>query len=388
MRGGRAPRIKRLSEYIGESYFDYLANLDDLVLLMDESHRYRASAGVRAINELKPILGLELTATPFTEIGEGPGPLQERRLPTTRWRARWTTASSRSRPSSPGRTSTRPACRRRRSSASSSKTASASTRTSKVELDTYARESGRALVKPFVLVIARDTTHAAELDALIKSDAFFDGRYKDRVIQVDSSKTGRGGRGMVERLLRVEQRDEPTEIVIHVNMLKEGWDVTNLYTIVPLRAANARTLVEQSIGRGLRLPYGERTGITAVDRAEHRRARPLSGDRGRREQAGLALYGFAPSRLRPRTWSARSSPSSRTPILADRLGAGATVPTGRGGSGCRAAALRDRPEERSVAQVAMQAIEALSAQPRALPGAASPSPPTCRRPSCERSQEK
>src|SRR3546814_17136938 len=42
--------------------------------------------------------------------------------------------------------------------------------------------------------------------------------------------------------------------------------VTNLYTIVPLRAANARTLIEQSIGRGLRLPYGKRTGVAAVDR--------------------------------------------------------------------------------------------------------------------------
>jgi type III restriction enzyme len=55
-------------------------------------------------------------------------------------------------------------------------------------------------------------------------------------------------------------------------MLKEGWDVTNLYTIIPLRAANARTLVEQSIGRGLRLPYGKRCslpgtfGVSAVDR--------------------------------------------------------------------------------------------------------------------------
>src|SRR5205823_5498444 len=65
---------------------------------------------------------------------------------------------------------------------------------------------------------------------------------------------------------KVEHADEPTEIVIHVNMLKEGWDVTNLYTIVPLRAANARILIEQSIGRGLRLPYGKRTGVTAVDR--------------------------------------------------------------------------------------------------------------------------
>ncbi|MHC5824057.1 MAG: hypothetical protein ACYT04_51540, partial [Nostoc sp.] len=71
---------------------------------------------------------------------------------------------------------------------------------------------------------------------------------------------------MVERLLKVEHRDEPTEIVIHVNMLKEGWDVTNLYTIVPLRAANSKILIEQSIGRGLRLPYGKRTSVTIVDR--------------------------------------------------------------------------------------------------------------------------
>ena len=71
VRGGKAPRIKRLSEYIGESYFEYLANLKDLVLIMDESHRYRASAGIRAINELKPVLGLELTATPFVETNKG-----------------------------------------------------------------------------------------------------------------------------------------------------------------------------------------------------------------------------------------------------------------------------------------------------------------------------
>ena len=43
VRGGKSPRIKRLSEYIGESYFEYLAGLPDLVLIMDESHRYRAS---------------------------------------------------------------------------------------------------------------------------------------------------------------------------------------------------------------------------------------------------------------------------------------------------------------------------------------------------------
>ena len=86
------------------------------------------------------------------------------------------------------------------------------------------------------------------------------------MIQVHSSQTGAEEDEMVEQLLAVEHPDEPTEIVIHVNMLKEGWDVTNLYTIVPLRAANSRMLVEQSIGRGLRLPYGKRTGVAAVDR--------------------------------------------------------------------------------------------------------------------------
>ncbi len=52
VRGGRSPRIKRLSEYLGQSYFEYLAGLPDLVLIMDESHRYRASAGIRVLNEL------------------------------------------------------------------------------------------------------------------------------------------------------------------------------------------------------------------------------------------------------------------------------------------------------------------------------------------------
>src|SRR5580698_5702866 len=76
VRGGNMPRIRKLSEYIGQSYFDYLAGLPDLVLLMDESHRYRASAGIRAFNELKPMLGLELTATPFVETAKGATPFK------------------------------------------------------------------------------------------------------------------------------------------------------------------------------------------------------------------------------------------------------------------------------------------------------------------------
>ena len=64
------PRIKRLSEYLGQSYWSYLSGLDNLVILMDEAHRYHADKSKEAINELKPSLGIELTATPIDENGD------------------------------------------------------------------------------------------------------------------------------------------------------------------------------------------------------------------------------------------------------------------------------------------------------------------------------
>jgi type III restriction enzyme len=136
----------------------------------------------------------------------------------------------------------------------------------KVELEVYARNNDKPIVKPFMLVVATDTTHANTLQQVIEAETFFEGRYKGKVIQVHSKTGSEEKDEIVQQLLTVEHPDNPVEIVIHVNMLKEGWDVTNLYTIVPLRAANSRTLVEQSIGRGLRLPYGKRVGIPAVDR--------------------------------------------------------------------------------------------------------------------------
>ena len=265
VRGGRAPRIKRLSEYIGQSYFDYLAGLPDLVLLMDESHRYRASAGVRAINDLKPLFGLELTATPFTESAKGPLPFKNVVMdyPLSR-------ALDDGFVKDPAVVTQRnfdaallPAEVVERTKLQDGARVHEATR---VALKTYARNNGVREIKPFMLVIARDTTHAAALLAALQADDFCGGRYRGRVIQVDSSKTGADEEEMVRRLLAVESVDEPTEIVVHVNMLKEGWDVSNLYTIVPLRAAHARTLVEQSMGRGLRLPYGRRTGDAVVDR--------------------------------------------------------------------------------------------------------------------------
>src|SRR3989338_2505772 len=52
--------------------------------------------------------------------------------------------------------------------------------------------------------------------------------------------------------LKGEQIENPYNVIVAVLMLKEGLDVRNVKTIVPLRPCDSRTLVEQTLGRGLR----------------------------------------------------------------------------------------------------------------------------------------
>lgn len=265
MRGGKLPRIKRLSEYLGDSYFNYLSNLDDLVLLMDESHHYRADRGMEVINELNPILGLELTATPQVERSGGAvkfknvvyeyslsKAIQDSFVKEPAVATRKDFDPAQYSPDDLDRIKLEDGIRIHEDT--------------KVALDIFARDNKMTLVKPFVLVVAKDTDHARRLRELIVSNAFFEGRYADTVMEIHSNQTGEEKDENIAQLLLLESPDNKIEIVIHVNMLKEGWDVTNLYTIIPLRTAASTTLREQTIGRGLRLPYGKRTGHDKADK--------------------------------------------------------------------------------------------------------------------------
>ena len=259
-RGG-APRMRRLAECLGQSYFDYLASLDDLVILMDEAHRYHADASKRAINELRPILGLEMTATPTDEKGKSfKNIVYEYNLAQALDDGKYVKI---------------PTVARRKNFSKGTMSdeeldilkiedAINIHERTKVHLELYARNTNQQLVKPFILVVCRNIGHAERTKTLIEEE-LFDGRYAGKVLQIDSS-TKKDEE--VDRLfVSLESPENQIEIVIHVNMLKEGWDVKNLYTIVPLRAADAPILVEQSIGRGLRLPYGgKRTGDQDVDK--------------------------------------------------------------------------------------------------------------------------
>ena len=369
VRGGKAPKIKRLSEYLGQSYFEYLAGLPDLVLLMDESHRYRAGAGIRALNELRPVLGLELTATPFTEGTKGPVPFKNVVMEYTLARAIEDGFVK------------EPAVVTQQNFNPDDHSAEQLERIklmdgirvheeTKVHLLTYAEQSGQKPVKPFMLVIARDTTHAAALLGTI--EGLFDGQYKGKVIQVDSSKSGAEEEEMIRRLLLVESYTEPTEIVIHVNMLKEGWDVTNLYTIVPLRAANARTLIEQSIGRGLRLPYGRKTGVEVVDRLNiiaHDRFKEVIDEAGKGDSPiRLKELKLEPTDNHGNRLTSLSVPSNTSVMLGisgvkgSGVDGAAVVSSGYGhgaGGAAQSPAVVFTGEERRIAMVAMDAVAEL-----------------------------
>ena len=257
-----APKMKRLSEYLGESYWQHLSSLDDLVVLMDEAHRYHADASKKAIDELNPVMGIELTATPIDEKGK----------PFRNIVYEYTLAKA----LADGLYVKNPTIAKRKNFDVKGKSAEEIEQVkledaisihqqTKTDLELYSLNNNQKLVKPFILVVCKDITHAKAVYDHIYSSTFYEGQYIGKVLQYDSST--KKDEEVFEFFVSLEDYDNPIEIVIHVGMLKEGWDVSNLFTIVPLRAANAGVLIEQTIGRGLRLPFGgKRTGEANIDK--------------------------------------------------------------------------------------------------------------------------
>lgn len=129
----------------------------------------------------------------------------------------------------------------------------------------YCYDHNLDYVKPIVLVACKDTDHAKKIRALIDNDDFQRGKYKGKVIEIHSKQSGEESEENIRLLLSIEHASNPVEIVLHVYKLKEGWDVNNLFTIIPLNAAKSDILAMQTIGRGLRLPFGEQTGNEDID---------------------------------------------------------------------------------------------------------------------------
>ncbi|MCX6717301.1 MAG: DEAD/DEAH box helicase family protein [Candidatus Taylorbacteria bacterium] len=264
--------ITKAWETAGESYFDYLKGHDDLVVMLDEAHHYHADAALGALDILDPLFGLEMTATPYLGTkGTGRNARQIKmknvlysynlgdairgKLVKDPWVG--TEADVDFSQFDPDSIDT---------DARKLQLAAFFHERAKSALREYALENNKPIVKPVMLVVAKDIDHSNQLRALMDSDDFRGGEFKGKIIEINTRQRGEESDENIEKLISLEHPDNPVEIVIHVNMLKEGWDVTNVYTITPLRESAAAILTEQTIGRGLRLPYGERTGFSLVDR--------------------------------------------------------------------------------------------------------------------------
>ena len=246
-------KFHKYQETLGSSFADVLAKFDDLVICMDEAHRYYASASMKAISYLKPILGLEFTATPKShnnviysyDLAKGAG--KYLKIPVVM-----------------GRTNTGGYSAEDIEEMKIRDGLTLHENRKKVVYQ-YCLDNNLDYVKPIVLIACKDTEHAKKIRAMIDSDSFNNGRYRGKVIEIHSNMKGEETEENIRKLLSIESAQNPVEIVLHVYKLKEGWDVNNLFTIIPLNAAKSDILALQTIGRGLRLPFGVITGNEAID---------------------------------------------------------------------------------------------------------------------------
>lgn len=115
-----------------------------------------------------------------------------------------------------------------------------------------------SLVKPLSILVTRDIGRAKSLysdftDFLSKQENKPKKDIEQKVLVVTSAREHKAN---VAKLKYVDDKSDPTEWIISVSMLTEGWDVKNVFQIVPWedRAFNSKLLIAQVLGRGLRVP--------------------------------------------------------------------------------------------------------------------------------------
>jgi len=113
-------------------------------------------------------------------------------------------------------------------------------------------------IKPLTILVTKDISNAQNLrddliDFLKEKESFPREEIENKVLIVTSAKEHNAN---IPRLKTVDDKNDPTEWIVSVSMLTEGWDVKNVFQIVPWedRAFNSKLLIAQVLGRGLRIP--------------------------------------------------------------------------------------------------------------------------------------
>ena len=127
---------------------------------------------------------------------------------------------------------------------------------------------------PKMLVVCEDTTVSPLVAAFLQGQ---EGLQEDEVMTIDSGEKAELGEKnwapVRQRLFSVDKHATP-RVIVSVLMLREGFDVNNICVIVPLRSSQAQILLEQTIGRGLRLMWRD---AEYTSRKEENRQRIIAG---------------------------------------------------------------------------------------------------------------
>ena len=254
-------RVRSYDETIGEDLYAHLRGAEDLVVIADEHHVYNphAKAFSSAVRDLSPMALIGLTATPHEKT------------PDEAIVFRYTLAEAiadsyvkvpvlvgRTDGHTDARTQLADGCQllRRKTEA----------------VEAWTKHTGAASINPVMLVVCADISEAEQMAELLAADDMIG--TPNGVLTITSQSSDKA----LELLEGVEEPDSPVRAIVSVQMLKEGWDVKNIYVICALRALESEVLTEQILGRGLRLPFGRRTGVPMLDTVEvisHRRFKDL-----------------------------------------------------------------------------------------------------------------
>ena len=123
---------------------------------------------------------------------------------------------------------------------------------------------------PKMLVMCEDTNVVPQVTKFLKSE----GLDSEDILEIHSNKKGEVSESewkeLKHKLSALDKNDKP-RVVISVLMLREGFDVNNVCVIVPLRSSQSGILLEQTIGRGLRLMWRGDAEIDEMKRENRRR---------------------------------------------------------------------------------------------------------------------
>jgi type III restriction enzyme len=244
-------KTHKFQEGLGAAFYAHLQGLTDLVVFADEHHTYYGPAFSTAIRELRPRMLIGLTATPH------------KKTPTDQIVYRYPLAAAIA-----DRLVKTPVLVGRKDDRSDPQTKLLDgirlLEVKDVAIRRWCAETGAEPISPVMLVVAPDIAEADEIAGILTSPDFAGGRYADKVLTVHSDAPDQA----LEALDALESPANPYRIVVSVGMLKEGWDVKNVYVIASMRASVSEILTEQTLGRGMRLPFGRYTGVEILDTLE------------------------------------------------------------------------------------------------------------------------